>query len=98
MATLSIDDSPAPILCDAENLADVLRWRARHGPDRLAYTFLNEPDDPSDCTRLTFEALDRRARAIASLSVQDGPVAASRSSVSESAAKSEVAATSTSSE
>jgi acyl-CoA synthetase (AMP-forming)/AMP-acid ligase II len=44
-------------------LADVLRWRAGHQPDRLGYRFL--PDGASREETLTYRELDRRARAIA---------------------------------
>ena len=72
MATLSVADRPAPIPRDAANLVDVLRWRARHEPDRPAHTFLTDPDDPSGRALLTYGALDRRARAIAARLQQQG--------------------------
>ncbi len=45
-------------------LVEVLRWRALHQPDRLAYTFLL--DGETQEVHLTYAQLDRRARAIAS--------------------------------
>lgn len=44
-------------------LVDLLRWRALHHPDRLAYTFLG--DDEANETHLSYGELDRRARDIA---------------------------------
>jgi len=47
------------------SLVDILRWRARNDPDRLAYRFLR--DGESDEVVLTYAALDHRARAIGAL-------------------------------
>src|SRR5438270_6881288 len=44
-------------------LLEVLRWRAFHQPDRLAYTFLL--DGETEEVHLSYAQLDRRARAIA---------------------------------
>jgi len=44
-------------------LVDVLRWRARHQPDRLAYKFLK--DGETEEVNLTYKELDLQARAIA---------------------------------
>jgi amino acid adenylation domain-containing protein len=44
-------------------LVDILRWRAYHQPDRLAYTFLS--DGETIGARLTYEQLDQQARCIA---------------------------------
>src|SRR5271167_4581653 len=44
-------------------LVEVLRWRALHQPDRLAYAFLL--DGETEEVRLTYAELDHRARAIA---------------------------------
>ncbi|MEH2032601.1 MAG: AMP-binding protein [Nostoc sp.] len=44
-------------------LVDLLRHRASHQPSRAAYTFLQNGN--SEAGKLTFEKLDRRARAIA---------------------------------
>lgn len=44
-------------------LVEVLRWRALHQPDRLAYTFLL--DGETQEARMTYAQLDRRARTIA---------------------------------
>jgi natural product biosynthesis luciferase-like monooxygenase protein len=46
-------------------LVDLLRWRARMQPDRLAYTFL--ADGENEESRLTYGELDRRARSSAAL-------------------------------
>ncbi len=45
------------------NLVDLLQERAGERPDRLAYTYL--ADDGGEESRLTYAALDARARAIA---------------------------------
>ncbi len=47
----------------ASTLVDILRWRACHQTDELAYTFLR--DGEVEQASLTFGELDRRARAIA---------------------------------
>jgi acyl-CoA synthetase (AMP-forming)/AMP-acid ligase II/acyl carrier protein len=47
------------------NLVDVLRWRAIHEPDRVAFRFLL--DGELDEVSLTYAQVDRRARAVASL-------------------------------
>ena len=47
----------------AVTLYEILRWRAIHQPDQLAYAFLT--DGETDATHLTYAALDRRAQAIA---------------------------------
>ena len=46
-------------------LIEVLRWRATHQPERLAYTYL--VDGENDEITLTYKELDRRARAIAAM-------------------------------
>lgn len=48
---------------ESSTLVEVLRWRALHQPDRLAYTFLL--DGETEEVHLTYAQLDRRARAIA---------------------------------
>lgn len=54
---------PAPeSLLHPATLTDLLRSRAEHQPDRLAYTFLK--DGETDEVRLTYSELDRQARAI----------------------------------
>ncbi|WP_414514560.1 beta-ketoacyl synthase N-terminal-like domain-containing protein [Nostoc sp. PCC 9305] len=47
----------------SETLVDVLRYRAIHQPQTLGYTFL--VDGESEGSRLTYGALDKQARAIA---------------------------------
>lgn len=48
---------------NASTLVDILRWRATHQPDRLAYTFLKDGEEESE--RFTYAELDQKARAIA---------------------------------
>lgn len=47
------------------SLVDILRWRAKNQSKRLAYRFLN--DGEFDEVAITYEALDRQARAIGAL-------------------------------
>ena len=47
------------------SLVDILRWRAKNQPYRLAYRYL--VDGENDEVVLTYEDLDRRARSIAAL-------------------------------
>jgi acyl-CoA synthetase (AMP-forming)/AMP-acid ligase II/7-keto-8-aminopelargonate synthetase-like enzyme/acyl carrier protein len=53
-------DSPMP---SPASLVDLLRWRALHQPERLAYTFLIDGEVEGD--RYTYAALDLRVRSIA---------------------------------
>src|SRR5918999_3916388 len=46
-------------------LVELLRWRVLHQPERQAYTFLTGEEQKE--VHLTYEELDRRARAIATL-------------------------------
>jgi acyl-CoA synthetase (AMP-forming)/AMP-acid ligase II len=48
-----------------ETLVDLLRWRAERQPDQIAYTFLL--DGETDEARISYQELDRRARAIGAL-------------------------------
>ena len=48
---------------EPSTLVEVLRWRAFHQPDRLAFTFLL--DGETEEAHLTYAQLDRKARAIA---------------------------------
>lgn len=48
---------------DVETLVQLLRYRATHQPDRLAYTFL--ADGEKDVRTWTYGELDKRARAVA---------------------------------
>ncbi|HVB59869.1 MAG TPA: fatty acyl-AMP ligase [Ktedonobacteraceae bacterium] len=50
---------------ETTGLVELLRWRAIHQPDRLAYTFLHQGE--MEEARLTYAELDRQARAIATL-------------------------------
>ena len=47
---------------EPSTLVEILRWRALHQPNRLAYTFLQ--DGEKEEVHLTYADLDRRARAI----------------------------------
>ena len=55
---------------EPSTLVEILRWRALHQPNRLAYTFLQ--DGETEEVHLTYGQLDRRARAIAAcLKIQE---------------------------
>jgi acyl-CoA synthetase (AMP-forming)/AMP-acid ligase II/acyl carrier protein len=60
---MDVSDAGPPACCS--NLFEVLRWRSEHQPDRRAFTFLRDGED--DEVHITYEALDRRTRAIAAL-------------------------------
>jgi acyl-CoA synthetase (AMP-forming)/AMP-acid ligase II/acyl carrier protein len=47
----------------ARTLVELLRWRAQHQPDRLAYRFLTDGEIEEE--QLTYRQLDERARALA---------------------------------
>lgn len=47
-----------------DHLVDLLRYRATHEPDKVAYIFLKEGETP--CGSLTYQQLDLQAQAIAS--------------------------------
>ncbi|MFZ6029974.1 MAG: HAD-IIIC family phosphatase [Chloroflexota bacterium] len=49
---------------EISHLVDLLAWQAARQPDRLAYVFLT---DGVETAHLTYQALDRRARAIAGM-------------------------------
>jgi acyl-CoA synthetase (AMP-forming)/AMP-acid ligase II len=49
----------------AKSLNDILRWRAAHQPEKQAFSFLVDGDGEE--IQITYEELDRRARAIAYL-------------------------------
>ena len=61
---------------DYDNLVDLLRYRATHQPEKIAYTFLKEGETLGDS--LTYQQLDLQAKAIAaqlqSLLVKDSRV------------------------
>ena len=48
---------------ETDNLVALLRWRAQHQPDKLAYTFLLDGEDAAAV--LTYSQLDQAARLIA---------------------------------
>ena len=53
---------------DAPSFVHILRWRAIHQPEKLAYVFLE--DGEVEAERLTYAELDRRARAVATQLMQ----------------------------
>ena len=48
---------------NASNLVDILRWRAAHQADRLAYVFLEDGEE--EAARFTYAEVDRKARILA---------------------------------
>jgi acyl-CoA synthetase (AMP-forming)/AMP-acid ligase II/acyl carrier protein len=64
-ATLRDGDSPggAAWPLDCSSVLEVLTWRARHHPDRLACTFLGDGDE--EAASFTYSVLERRARTLA---------------------------------
>ena len=50
------------VKAEPSTLVEILRWRAFHQPDRLAYTFLQ--DGETEEVHLTYAQLDQKARAI----------------------------------
>jgi len=60
-----VDPSPQGVVPFFQTMAEALRWRAHHQPDRLAYTFLVDGEDIEE--RVTYAELDARARAVARL-------------------------------
>ncbi|MBA2288003.1 MAG: AMP-binding protein, partial [Ktedonobacteraceae bacterium] len=55
---------------ETSNLADVLRWRAQHQPERLAYAFLHRGGMAE--SQMTYETLDRQARTIGAVLQRKG--------------------------
>src|SRR5687767_7794 len=51
-------------------LTEILSWRARQQPDRMAFTFL--ADGEVETARLTYAELDEQARAVAALLDESG--------------------------
>jgi acyl-CoA synthetase (AMP-forming)/AMP-acid ligase II len=64
-------------MCDRPRLAtfaDVLRWRATEQPRATAFSWLaNDADNDGADVTLTYGELDRRARAVGALLLQEGP-------------------------
>ncbi|MGH9956589.1 MAG: beta-ketoacyl synthase N-terminal-like domain-containing protein, partial [Pyrinomonadaceae bacterium] len=58
----------------SSTLVELLRWRALHQPKRQAYTFLTDGEQKE--VHLTYEELDRRARAIATFLQSRGTIGA----------------------
>lgn len=58
-------DTPTVMNVECSTLVELLRWRATHQPEKLAYTFL--VDGKTEGTQLTYAELDREVRAIAAL-------------------------------
>src|SRR4028118_894716 len=50
-------------LYKSSTIVDILRYRAQHQPEKTAYTFLQ--DGETESGSLTYQELDRKARAIA---------------------------------
>jgi acyl-CoA synthetase (AMP-forming)/AMP-acid ligase II len=61
---------PAGIATRSRSLVELLRSRAAHQPQRLAYTFLDA--DGRESALLTYARLDRRARGVAALLQERG--------------------------
>jgi acyl-CoA synthetase (AMP-forming)/AMP-acid ligase II/acyl carrier protein len=61
--TSVVSENLSEDVTQAATLAHLLRWRAQHQPERLAYTFLLDGETEEAC--LTYAALDRQARSIA---------------------------------
>src|SRR5918999_3494125 len=58
----------------SSTLVELLCWRALHQPERPAYTFLTDEEQKE--VHLTYEELDRRARAIANFHQSRGMMGA----------------------
>ncbi len=58
-----VDSSKKAISSEISNLADILRYRAIHQPEKISYIFLKNGE--TEETRLTYKELDQKARSIA---------------------------------
>jgi acyl-CoA synthetase (AMP-forming)/AMP-acid ligase II len=65
MTTSVISENLSEDISGAATLAHLLRWRAEHQPERVAYTFLLNGEIEEAC--LTYSELDRQARSIAAM-------------------------------
>jgi acyl-CoA synthetase (AMP-forming)/AMP-acid ligase II len=65
---------PGVSVDQSSTLVELLRWRALHQPELQAYTFLTDEEQKE--IHLTYEELDRRARAIATLLQSRGTMGA----------------------
>jgi len=52
-----------PHVPNVDTMVELLRWRAQHQPDRVAFVHLRDGEDDADS--LTYAGLDERARAVA---------------------------------
>lgn len=60
----NVKQNPSDIERNCATIADLLRYRAVHQSDQLAFTFLPDGETEGEC--LTYRDLDRQSRAIAS--------------------------------
>jgi acyl-CoA synthetase (AMP-forming)/AMP-acid ligase II/acyl carrier protein len=65
-----LERDPAARLRSSSSLVDILRWRAEHEPNRVAYTFLEDGGEASQS--LTYASLDHRARVVAGYLLEQG--------------------------
>ena len=65
MMTSVVSENLSKDVSQALTLAHLLRWRARHQSERMAYTFLLNGEIEEAC--LTYSELDRQARSIAAM-------------------------------
>lgn len=63
MTITTANNAPVEMAASVNTLVDVLRWRAEHQPDRVAFRFLS--DGEAETGLLTYAQLDRQAKSIA---------------------------------
>jgi amino acid adenylation domain-containing protein len=61
---------PAATCLEQTDFVSLLRWRAEHQPDQLAYRFLRDGAEDESC--LSYGELDQQARAIAAMLAESG--------------------------